>query len=194
MKVIALVVALAVSGCAFAFQERLPSQYAGNTTPYCSTTRGWYLWDFFAAASNVAVAGSVNTGDAGSAYFIGAAILHLISGAAGSQWRTECEDARAAYETQPQQITIVRHVEPARRGFFCADSPRGTVLCRRDQLDCERDREVASVATPDIGACTAVPSVWCVTGEDDKSRCYSSKHACVTSGAGDVEPRCLERR
>jgi hypothetical protein len=130
---------------------------------------------------------------------IGSGVVGLafgLSGIGGFRWSERCDNAKAQWDQrQIEQDEHLRDFEKARakrrersdgdeptlksapppRGFFCSaslGSPKAS-LCARDKDDCQRAREVALGAVPDLSACQLVETAFC-KGE----RCRPTTESC----------------
>lgn len=91
-----------MTGCAWLFQEHLPSDYeVGQRDPVCTTTIGWQALDaVFGALNGVAAIDEITNSyrtDADNAAMIFAAawtVVHTASMISGGRWANQCERAR----------------------------------------------------------------------------------------------------
>jgi len=82
---------------------------------------------------------------------------------------------RAAAAIRERQQPHSQQPPPVPRGFFCSSSPSNTAVgfCVRDKAECERTRDVAMGAAPDIAPCSLVESAWCFG-----DRCSPTEQLC----------------
>jgi hypothetical protein len=196
-------------GCAWLFQDSLPSGYSASTAraePRCSTGSGWVVLDgVFAglsAVSAISAAGD-DTNPYQSAYVLSGAawaIVHTASAISGSRWAGECRKAIAewnAAEPEPEPERPVqrepRRLEraeppqaapaPSLRGFYCASSPStiAAAVCTREKAACLDGRASILGAVPDLSACTLVETTFCFDAGtgDETERCAPSIESCA---------------
>lgn len=105
-------------GCAWLFQDSLPSDYEqGRREPRCSTSAGWQVLDGIFAIGNgitaVAEIAAPNRTDADNALMVTSVawtVIHLASLRAGRRWAEECEAAQRSYDTAPPERPSRREV------------------------------------------------------------------------------------
>lgn len=224
MRVFVVLVMLWCTGCALTFQDHLPSDYAGQTEPRCSTSNAWWIVDALVAVGDVALVGAEASSRNPDSLIIGTdvaeGLLSILSAAVGRGWVTECHEAQAAYdaaqlrerdEAEARRLRYeLRQQEagPARagprpsppRGFFCAASATNPAVstCARERADCEQARDDIATGAADIGACALVETAWCFRRQEAAAwSCAQGEAACAAQrdGVTDGQPgECVERR
>ncbi len=187
---IAMLVALALPGCAFLFQEHVSSEYAYHSEPRCTTSPGWYVLDGLMAAGDAAILfvddrSAKTLGPAVFATALVSGLIHFGSMVHGYRWADECDGARREYDLryappQPGNRISSGHLPVVHVGFFCASSPTAATasMCKRNESTCEHDRAAALTATPDIGACELADVAYCFD-VGDAIRCSGTTAACA---------------
>lgn len=107
MRIAVGVLCLGLSGCSFLFQNHLPSEYSGQSEPFCSDSKALPVLDLLFMTSNALTAlnvASLGVSDTGAAVAIGvgAAVAYGASAITGFHWAGECRDARQAYYYENQ--------------------------------------------------------------------------------------------
>ncbi len=185
---------LALSGCAFLFQEHVQSPHAGSSEPRCTTSPGWYLWDGLIAVGDGGLLllndrqGNPLINGPTAAAVIVSGIVHFGSMIRGYEWAAECEQARADYDRQrtaaPVALPIVTEGQSrwcfrASHDALCFRSPAACTKMRRQTKSARGECEHRGSATePDPEpvtdqsrgfVCTSSPSVvaasLCTRGE-----------------------------
>lgn len=224
MRLIVMVVMLWCTGCALTFQDHLPSAYAGQTEPRCSTSNAWWILDALLAIGDVALVGVEASSRNPDSLLIGTdvaeGLLSIASAAVGHGWISDCRDAQDAYdatqlrEREEAEARRLRYelrqgeaapVPAARRpapprGFFCAGSPTSLTAstCARERADCEQGRDDLAVGAADISACALVETAWCFRPRKAGSwRCSGSEAACAAQRESATDGQlgeCIESR
>jgi hypothetical protein len=210
--------AVALAGCAWLFQDHLPSEYTGRSEPMCTSSAGWATVDgVFAVLNVVGVIGTASddqlSDETKRAYIVGGVIwglIHVASGATGAGWASECRKARADFNevTQRQALRDAQRTqEEARqyevrkkqaeqaaasqvpRGFYCASSLTNTTISF-----CVRDKaECERTREVSIGA---VPDVSVCTLVESAwcygDRCFTSQEVCNAQSARAGGLACVE--
>lgn len=217
---------LACAGCAVLFQEHLPDDHTPAQEPRCSTSPGWYLWDALIAAGDAALildADQVAPGNTQQLVTVAAlsGIAHGISAIRGISWRSDCEEARAAWDARPREVPVVRHRMPAGMHGWCFDAVKGP-RCFRSAAACSqayRRSDAALTACEEHGAptggfrccgatcargadgddCVDAEIVWCFEPELGRgAQCLVSSDACEAARATVVDRAtigaCVEAR
>lgn len=110
-RAVGLVAIASLSGCAWLFQDHLPSEYAPSSQPHeprCSTSYGPRGLDILFGASNalasIGLLSLSERSDYGNALLASSLIWTVIHGASfltGESWASDCEAARRAYDESP---------------------------------------------------------------------------------------------
>lgn len=198
-RILSLTVCAALGGCSLIFQNHLPSEYAGESEPFCSDSKGWAIVDvIFMALNAVGAVAAANEGGENAGLIVigdaGFALLHAASAVRGNHWANECRDAKNDYYATPhgdpdaelrafkQQHTKDIQVEPSQpsvppppRGFFCSSSPANAAVafCVREKSECQRTHDVTLAAVPDLSACALTETAWCAG-----DRCVPTEEGC----------------
>ncbi len=186
---VALMSFVSSSGCCLVFQDRLPSDYAGNRQlPRCSTGGGLQVLDGIFGGVNAAaaideIASPLRT-DADNAaliFSVGFTVLHLASLAAGHGWTNECEAAQNDFDERSQDAppsrAPPREEEPReeRREARPLPPPSRRVIHGGNPLYC-----AISTTDSDVGLCY-VDSTSC---SEARARAPDSLNTCVVRSAG----------
>lgn len=111
-----VLVSLLCGGCAWVFQEHLPSDYEqGRREPRCSTGGGWQVLDGIFAIGNgltaVAELATEHRTDEDNALLVGSiawTVIHVASLSTGRGWANDCEKAQRDYDTAPSETASQR--------------------------------------------------------------------------------------
>ena len=217
--VVMLVLATQVSGCAWLFQDKVPSGYDGSRAraePRCSTGSGWAAIDgVFAVLSGLGAiaAASDDTEPNQSAYVLssaGWALIHGASALSGVGWASECRKAYAAWNSEDEpDVTTARSARTTSQPQRPLPPP-----------DVEDEPTVVARTPPARAAAAALPvprGFFCATSISiptaalctrEKDACLAGRHAilgavpdlgactlvetafCFDAGSGDETERC----
>lgn len=177
MKLIGVLVSVSLictSGCAWIFQEHLPSDYeVGRHEPRCTTTIGWQVLDgVFGALNAVAVVGELENNtrtdqdDAVLLFGIGWVAIHTASLISGGRWAHECERAQREWDGSEAEPHAHSRPEPEER----EPAPP-----RKVEPEAEPERKVVWGKKP----------VFCTAQTDDADRgpCFVDEAACKEARA-----------
>ncbi|HWO17184.1 MAG TPA: hypothetical protein VNO30_00350 [Kofleriaceae bacterium] len=86
---------------------------------------------------------------------------------------------------------------PVPRGYYCSSSAAtpGAGFCTREEVDCQRARDVALAAVTDLSECRIVEAAFCHVA-DGNERCAPAMEACAerAKSATGVTTTCEERK
>lgn len=159
MRSLVAVTVLASSGCSWVFMQKPETDYAVDTQPQCSESRGWPTLDLvFATLGGVGAMAALAKGETEG--IVGGGLDLLVFGTSaitGFGWAGKCETAKRDYATG-------------------GDVVAGNVMRPGDE---ERRQRLAR----QLGV------QWCVSGECFADRSACARHAGMTASSGGCEER-----
>jgi len=211
---------LGSSGCAWLFQEHLPSGYqGGKSEPDCSSSSGWGFADgVLAVASGIgALAYAADSTNEDQAVYVisnvATLVIHTASAFTGLGWSSDCRKAKADWdggsadrddereikrlerEMALQEEAEARRAPPPRKA-----APKEEPQEERQPAPAARPRGffcATSPMAPTTGLCTRIKSECTRTRSialgavADLTECTLIESAfCFDAGSGDEEERC----
>lgn len=193
-----------LSGCAWVFQEHLPSGYRKTERPHCSTGKGLATLDgVFAALNGIVAIGELanpqRTED--DSVLLASAVIwtvvHTASAVSGNGWANECREAQDNWDEEPTpplrartDIEDERVVAPARpvraapRGFYCATSSSQPMvgMCSHSKQTCLATANALRAAVADLDRCELTENAFCFDAGsgNPEERCAPTAEACTS--------------
>lgn len=211
-------VVLVLSGCAWLFQEHLPSGYEGHggrTEPDCSSTSGWGFVDGVVAVSSVAgvIFAATNADQENQALYIGSNVGTLVLSAAsaitGVGWSSDCRRAKSNWEGGSEERDEEREVKRLQREIELKEEAEERHAPQRREPPSPPPSSptpnvqprgffcTASSASATAGFCTRIKSDCNRTRSialgavPDLGECTLIESAfCFDAGSGNEEERC----
>jgi hypothetical protein len=167
-----LIAATIETGCSLTMAT-VPKDWDGRTEPDCTDSMTPVLFDAGAAlvASGVGYAAALNEevelGIAGLVLFV----TFTATAYLGTTRKRECSRERGQWRIRMEKEMAAANAPPpgpaggvgAPRGFYCAASPASPAagFCTREKADCQRARDAAAPAVPDLSACWLLETAAC---------------------------------